>query len=416
MRDEGRHRALARPRGARERGAAQPPVPRRGSRSSPTAHPPPRPRRRPSAASCGRIVKSLLFDCDGRGCSSSSPATAAPTPPRWRGRPRCEPGPRRGRRAGPRRHGLRRGGGRSGRARPRRRVLLDRRIPAEGTLWVGAGSPRHMAGLAGVRARPGHAGGVGRRRRGHVKSEKEEADAGDREDLDERRAGGLGGRPGPRRLRTACTTAPESSRASAAMRPSAVPPSSGSCDHLDRLDASARCSTWSCRTRSRSCVRLLRDARRQRPRGVVPPADRVLRLRRARRPQRARTRWTSRSCASPGAPTSARTSQQHGIRAMISSWRRVGPNTIPHAAKATGVYLNSMLATHEARRGRLRRGDHAHRGRLHRRRPGRDDLRRQGRHRLHARTCQLVDPARDHPRLDHPDRPGHRLHRSSRSR
>jgi branched-chain amino acid aminotransferase len=43
-------------------------------------------------------------------------------------------------------------------------------------------------------------------------------------------------------------------------------------------------------------------------------------------------------------------SQQRGIRAMVSSWRRVGPNTIPHAAKATGVYLNSMLATHEARR------------------------------------------------------------------
>ena len=43
--------------------------------------------------------------------------------------------------------------------------------------------------------------------------------------------------------------------------------------------------------------------------------------------------------------------QRKGITAMISSWRRVGPNTIPHAAKATGVYLNSMLATHEARRG-----------------------------------------------------------------
>jgi branched-chain amino acid aminotransferase len=43
-------------------------------------------------------------------------------------------------------------------------------------------------------------------------------------------------------------------------------------------------------------------------------------------------------------------SQSQGIRAMISSWRRVGPNTIPHASKATGVYLNSMLATHEARR------------------------------------------------------------------
>jgi branched-chain amino acid aminotransferase len=43
--------------------------------------------------------------------------------------------------------------------------------------------------------------------------------------------------------------------------------------------------------------------------------------------------------------------QRLGISAMVSSWRRVGPNTIPHAAKATGVYLNSMLATHEARRG-----------------------------------------------------------------
>jgi branched-chain amino acid aminotransferase len=43
--------------------------------------------------------------------------------------------------------------------------------------------------------------------------------------------------------------------------------------------------------------------------------------------------------------------QRNGITAMVSSWRRVGPNTIPHAAKATGVYLNSMLATHEARRG-----------------------------------------------------------------
>ncbi|HKP18397.1 MAG TPA: branched-chain amino acid transaminase [Gaiellaceae bacterium] len=43
-------------------------------------------------------------------------------------------------------------------------------------------------------------------------------------------------------------------------------------------------------------------------------------------------------------------SQSQGVTAMISSWRRVGPNTIPHAAKATGVYLNSMLATHEARR------------------------------------------------------------------
>jgi branched-chain amino acid aminotransferase len=42
--------------------------------------------------------------------------------------------------------------------------------------------------------------------------------------------------------------------------------------------------------------------------------------------------------------------QRLGIRAMVSSWLRVGANTIPHAAKATGVYLNSMLAVDEATR------------------------------------------------------------------
>src|SRR6185312_49244 len=42
--------------------------------------------------------------------------------------------------------------------------------------------------------------------------------------------------------------------------------------------------------------------------------------------------------------------QRDGIRAKISSWQRVGPNVIPHVAKATGVYLNSMLAVTEANR------------------------------------------------------------------
>jgi branched-chain amino acid aminotransferase len=39
-----------------------------------------------------------------------------------------------------------------------------------------------------------------------------------------------------------------------------------------------------------------------------------------------------------------------GIRTKISSWQRVPPNVIPHASKATGVYLNSMLAVSEAQR------------------------------------------------------------------
>ena len=42
--------------------------------------------------------------------------------------------------------------------------------------------------------------------------------------------------------------------------------------------------------------------------------------------------------------------QEQGIRAKVSSWKRVGPNTIPHVAKATGIYLNSMLAVIEATR------------------------------------------------------------------
>lgn len=40
---------------------------------------------------------------------------------------------------------------------------------------------------------------------------------------------------------------------------------------------------------------------------------------------------------------------EHGIRAQVSSWRRVGSQTIPHTVKATGIYLNSMLAVLEAR-------------------------------------------------------------------
>jgi branched-chain amino acid aminotransferase len=52
----------------------------------------------------------------------------------------------------------------------------------------------------------------------------------------------------------------------------------------------------------------------------------------------------------PWAPYLGEAGQRDGIRAMVSSWKRVGPNTIPHVSKATGIYLNSMLAVNEARR------------------------------------------------------------------
>jgi branched-chain amino acid aminotransferase len=50
----------------------------------------------------------------------------------------------------------------------------------------------------------------------------------------------------------------------------------------------------------------------------------------------------------PWAPYLGEEGQKAGIRAKISSWQRVSPNIVPHVSKATGVYLNSMLAVTEA--------------------------------------------------------------------
>src|SRR5579884_2795009 len=41
---------------------------------------------------------------------------------------------------------------------------------------------------------------------------------------------------------------------------------------------------------------------------------------------------------------------KNGIRTKISTWQRIPANVVPHASKATGVYLNSMLAVSEAQR------------------------------------------------------------------
>jgi branched-chain amino acid aminotransferase len=50
----------------------------------------------------------------------------------------------------------------------------------------------------------------------------------------------------------------------------------------------------------------------------------------------------------PWAPYLGQEALQSGIRAKISTWQRVSPNVVPHVSKATGVYLNSMLAVTEA--------------------------------------------------------------------
>ena len=84
--------------------------------------------------------------------------------------------------------------------------------------------------------------------------EKEPWRAGDREDLDERRARRLGRREASTSARTACTTARASSRASAATTPRRGRRSSGSATTCSGCTTRRSCSTWTSRTRSTTCA------------------------------------------------------------------------------------------------------------------------------------------------------------------
>ena len=103
-------------------------------------------------------------------------------------------------------------------------------------------------------------------------------------------------------------------------------------------------------------------------------------------------------------------SKNGGIRAKVSSWRRISPGgSIPHA-KASGSYLNSILAKTESAQRRLRRGDPARRARLRLRGLGREHL-RGPRRRDRDAAARRLDPRRDQPQVGDPDRPRPRLHR-----
>ena len=95
--------------------------------------------------------------------------------------------------------------------------------------------------------------------------------------------------------------------------------------------------------------------------------------------------------------------KRSGIRCKVSSWRGIsGDSLIPHA-KASGQYLNSILAKTESRQRGLRRGDPA-------RRPGQclRGLRRERLHRPRRRALDAgphqLDPRRHHPPVRDPDR------------
>ena len=91
-----------------------------------------------------------------------------------------------------------------------------------------------------------------------------------------------------------------------------------------------------------------RARRGERPARVLRAPDRVLRLRRARcRGARQSGRDRDHELALGLLPGRGRPAERdHAPRSR--RWQRVSPNIVPHVSKATGVYINSMLAVTEA--------------------------------------------------------------------
>ena len=101
--------------------------------------------------------------------------------------------------------------------------------------------------------------------------------------------------------------------------------------------------------------------------------------------------------------------KRKGVRAKVSSWRRISPNGTGPACQ--GIRPVPELDPRQDRVGerRLRRGDPARRGGERLRGLGREHLRRpRGRDRHPA--AHGVDPGRDQPQVDHPDRARPRLY------
>ena len=98
----------------------------------------------------------------------------------------------------------------------------------------------------------------------------------------------------------------------------------------------------------------------------------------------------------------------NGIRAKVSSWRRISPDSlIPHA-KALGPVPELDPREDRVAQGRLRGGDPPRRQGLRLRGLGREHLRRARRADRHA-AADRVDPRRHQPQVDHPDRARPRL-------
>ena len=203
---------------------------------------------------------------------------------------------------------------------------------------------------------------------------------------------------------TACTTAPAFSRGSAATRPTAARRSSATREHLDRLGDVGRALLPAARAR--------RDEIREATHELIRRNE----LRSCYIRPLAFRGYGEMGLYAQSAPVDVMVavwpwgaylgeeSKREGIRAKVSSWRRISPaGLIPHA-KASGQYLNSILAKTETRQGRLRRGDPARRGRA-------TSARARARTSSSSATATIVDarphgvdPRRDLAQVGDPDR------------
>ena len=151
-----------------------------------------------------------------------------------------------------------------------------------------------------------------------------------------------------------------------------------------------------------------RADRRQRPARVLPAADRVLRLRPARR-RRARQSRRDRDHELAVGRLSRR--RRDGERDPRQDLELAADRAERDPARRQGDRRLPQLDArgHRGDSRRLRRGDPADRGGDDRGRLGREHLHRQERHDLHAVALD-VDPPGDHAGHDHPDRAGPRVH------
>ena len=189
-----------------------------------------------------------------------------------------------------------------------------------------------------------------------------------------------------------------------ATRPSGAPPCFRLTEHLKRLERSAKLYYMPV-PYTRRASSTTPPSRCSSPTSSRPATS-------ARSSSAATARW---ACSRMHAPVQAIIAAwpwgtylgeegiKHGVRAKTSSIQSLDHTALARAAKATGQYLNSILAKVEVLNAGYDEADHAHRARPRRRGLGREHLRRAQR-RAHDAAAQRRRARGHHPRHRHEPR------------